>query len=917
MIKEIKYSGITANPSDYECPDGTIAASIGLINENSAMAPIQPSKTIIELNEGERIVYIHQHQTFKHYIIIDDNNNIKWCSNDLTSYEQIYTCKELSDIASIGYTLIILSDDSMKFFLWSEDLNNYKNLGEHLPELSLSFSLYGNYVKTRESFEVRGVYGEENRRYGINNMEEASEDVFSHVNSFISDVVLEQGYFLFPFFVRYAYRLYDGSSLVMHSAPILMTATTKSAPYVIGFSIEDGKMKECDVHAIIHDLEFAAIKKDEITALSKDWGDIVKSVDIFISLPIYTYSESSSSNTNITLGHGSTANNSSDENLSLGLFSSEADDFGYTICSGLVPVTGSTNQTKKLFYKKHDILNLIAANNNVNGGYYIKLPQKEDKILMREIEECSNFYFLKSYELSEISTDRKKVEIEKGYLKSLATKEVMTDDFDSHDILLPKSIFIYNSRLNAANLKKVLFKGYHAASILPYTNGGYQYKDNSGNVIDAFDEKETIVIAFHIKENGNIIKVYGGSQTFTPRTPITYLFYPNTKAFKAEICRVSHFGDTHYKFYEVPLKPHPMLNGAYYHNGWDDIKTTSTNAFWPDITQELNKNRLVEIPYKIYTSEAENPFVFPVTGINSVACGNIIVLSTISKPISEGQAGLFPLYAFTDEGVWALSVSDTGTYNSKQNIVRDIINNRDSILQMDESVLFATNRGIMLLSGSEVTCITDILNGNHFNTTTIIDEDKLNKLNTNALPLVNAVPFIDYIKGCRMVYDYKGQRIIVLNPEHSYAYVYSLKSKLWGMMQSNFTEAIPSYPETYVMTSDNKLINLSDTDEEATPPAQLLITRPLKLDHPDKLKTITTVIQRGQFQPGHVKQILYGSRDLTHWFPIWSSADHYLRGFTGTPYKYFRIVVIATLTKDEYLEGCTIEYNLRQTNMLR
>jgi hypothetical protein len=109
----------------------------------------------------------------------------------------------------------------------------------------------------------------------------------------------------------------------------------------------------------------------------------------------------------------------------------------------------------------------------------------------------------------------------------------------------------------------------------------------------------------------------------------------------------------------------------------------------------------------------------------------------------------------------------------------------------------------------------------------------------------------------------------------------------------------------------NTVFNFSQTASGDAPVNGLLITRPLKLDQPDILKTIDTIIQRGYFRKGHVKTILYGSRDLFNWQLIYSSTDHYLRGFRGTPYKYFRIVLLCSLTKDESIFGCTVQYTPR------
>ncbi|MCF0244890.1 MAG: hypothetical protein HUK06_08950, partial [Bacteroidaceae bacterium] len=95
------------------------------------------------------------------------------------------------------------------------------------------------------------------------------------------------------------------------------------------------------------------------------------------------------------------------------------------------------------------------------------------------------------------------------------------------------------------------------------------------------------------------------------------------------------------------------------------------------------------------------------------------------------------------------------------------------------------------------------------------------------------------------------------------------------------------------------------------------VTRPLKLETPDVLKTIDVLIQRGMFKRGDVQTVLYGSRDLYNWFIVWSSKDNFLRGFRGTPYKYYRIAGTATLTEDKSISGASIQYTPKHLNQPR
>ena len=96
-----------------------------------------------------------------------------------------------------------------------------------------------------------------------------------------------------------------------------------------------------------------------------------------------------------------------------------------------------------------------------------------------------------------------------------------------------------------------------------------------------------------------------------------------------------------------------------------------------------------------------------------------------------------------------------------------------------------------------------------------------------------------------------------------------------------------------------------------------MLTRPLKLDNQDILKTVYSAIQRGKFRRDAVKVVLYGSRDLENWHCVFSSNNQYLRGFAGTPYKYYRIGVITSFTTGNSLYGCSINYENKQVNDLR
>ena len=44
MIKEIKYNGYSANPSDYECADGDLSVAMNLIHSKASMFIHSPTR---------------------------------------------------------------------------------------------------------------------------------------------------------------------------------------------------------------------------------------------------------------------------------------------------------------------------------------------------------------------------------------------------------------------------------------------------------------------------------------------------------------------------------------------------------------------------------------------------------------------------------------------------------------------------------------------------------------------------------------------------------------------------------------------------------------------------------------------------------------------------------------------------------
>lgn len=899
MIKEIKYGGFTASPSDYESPDGELAALIGLVPDEGNLKPIMPPNELFKLEGGKVIRFVHETSAFRHYIILDPATNIVSWTDDGTASTQLYNftkSRTIHNINAIGNTIVILADNGMHYFLWKSVSEGYLYLGTHMPECPISFGLQGSVEKT-DKFSVSVSVPQSQEELTEEQQDVVTNPILAKVNKFIAEKSVNAGRFMYPFFVRYAYRLYDGS-LTMHSSPILMPCCTSGCPLAPfkTLTVNSGTIKSINdivIIAAFHELDYAVKNSSKLDELKK-WKDIVQSIDIFISKPIYTYDQNGKIKDLAAHGVGSS-----------------------TICKH---VNQHHSIDKNRYPAKYAVRDMVGMFYNTypdeDRTLYLGLglPYKSDEQIEADLRSTSQFYYLQSIKLEDLKTERTKVPIETDYLQSLVAREVMTDDYDSHDRLAPTYSFGYNAKLNITGIRKKLYSNYETGDMVCYSDA--QIEAELFNESAYLKPNHNYMLYFFIKQEGKEIVVEGNSSALAIDHEFFYLYYPNTNAYKVVINDV-----TANTYKEYILERHGFLNGAYYFGGF---------RFFAKKGKEVSSvvatsNNEIYLPNKIYTSEVNNPFYFPVLGINTVGTGTILGISTAAKALSQGQFGQFPLYAFTTEGVWALEVSSTGGYSAKQPITRDVCINADSITQLDSAVLFATDRGIMLISGSNSQCISDTLDYSQvFSIDSLPQADKLVTMAGFKAEDFAYVPFRDYLLGCRMIYAYTQQRVIVYNPAHSYAYVYSLKTKTWGMMQSTVADNVPSYPEALAMLKDGTLVDFctdaaqqQDEDGHLQGIKGLLITRPLKLDAPDLLKTIDTAIQRGNFRKGSIKSALYGSRDLQNWSLIWTSQDHYLRGFRGTPYKYFRFALLCDMQPDESLFGATIQYTPRLINQPR
>ena len=861
--QEVILKGLTHSPSDYDCQDGELATCLNLINEDGALHPIQQPIIV----ESSKNITIHQYSSIELVHKVTHNQAIHShyiiCSSDPQDRERW------------GWIEHDSVDDTPTEFLLGDDfhVNSVCSIGNVLCFVGVKTTKYaiwknGSYL----------VFGKDDLHFGV-----------EIANTYHQDLTLkvEAGDDFYKYFI-----VEDGNLKLYFNTSAIGTRKM----FTDLDAIANKKLAELGTEYLKRNVfGVAALRLYDGTYINVSNPFVLPSAESnFISRKINVYKNPVTP----------TAPN------------------GKTITSGV----GINKYTIEI----REIGNL---------QQYDDIVQGVDVFLTNG----ESFYQIdKSYPLA--SQD----DIEWLFLDDMGERDVHDTIGNMpfyHSIFIPLSEFGYpqvvkrptqtEENISLADLNRISFGG---TTAITYNNrlhiAGIRKNIDSSLVRQPYGYKneEYLTAIYEIPTNNGTYYLNGyiGNWQDIIAVPISdvkeiVVYEKRTSGYRKKrftLYSPSNFG---LSFFVKTLTGgiDDIMGGD-----WHDI----TESDWNAIKQKADSFAVSNSddsyqPSLIRVSEADNPLVFPAK--NSVQVGSSIVsaMAANTRPISEGQFGDAPLYAFTDEGVWVLMLGEEGTYIARQPANRDICSNPNGILQIDDAVLFPTERGIMMQRGRESECITDVLDGFPFDFTLIYSHSKENlyypisilELQDFEDGEVAYVRFRKYMKNANMIYDYYDSRIIVFNHKYSYAYVYSLKSNLWGTMVNVFAKRVNSYPESYAINNAGKIVNVYVEEPSDNIPF-FFCTRPLTLGQGDSHKTMFTCLIRGYWTCEASEsngQILFGSNDMKHWFYIGSSIDNNLRNLVGSPYRYFRVAVIGKMNADESISSISTAFQPRWQNKLR
>ena len=389
--------------------------------------------------------------------------------------------------------------------------------------------------------------------------------------------------------------------------------------------------------------------------------------------------------------------------------------------------------------------------------------------------------------------------------------------------------YVYNNRLHIA---------------------GYRYRFNKDYTINLVDNiyppgevtRRDVHFYFYIETNKGTSIIHVVSQA--PRSTITpYLMYYDNRAYKVFAAWADDNGTWHGKEFE--LNKHKTLNIAYYAE-WVETQESSIKKInlalsinledFPTISSlPKEQNEYEEIENVLKVSNLNNPFVFPATQTYQPSQASIVGFCSNTQAISQGQFGQHPLYVFTDDGIYAMNVDTSGgiVYSSQSVVSRNVCINPNSIVGIDSAVLFATDKGLMSISGAQTTLLSSDLDGylpSCISSSLIMVKVAEVAQLSNALSVTE---FRDYIKEANVGYSYADSEIIVSNTAYPYSYIFNLNSSSWSKVNYSVYSFTNKYPECYALMSksglkkDNGLFNLHNPHRSVN--SILILTKPVKM----------------------------------------------------------------------------------------
>lgn len=315
---------------------------------------------------------------------------------------------------------------------------------------------------------------------------------------------------------------------------------------------------------------------------------------------------------------------------------------------------------------------------------------------------------------------------------------------------------------------------------------------------------------------------------------------------------------------------------------------TSVNLSELAFTDRENVNRIqVSIPNNCLTYSYENSYYI---GSDNNA---IIAANSAAIEMSDAKFGEFPLYVFTEEGVFAMQSGTETLYSAIVPIAYDKAISPNT-LAVNYNVLFVTARGLMALSSRGLDCLSAELN--------TVD---------------NLIP--EFLRTASLVRLPKYNEVMVFNTDDPVAYIYSLDNKVWSSRDISNGSLLNN---NEMVVDKSRIIDITDETDNAEALMSFEIdTRCAKFGSMELKRVETLAIRFESASAQCISVEIYGSVNLNSWTLIRSATvetnkDIIIRRVPMSA-KYLRFRIYGATTEDIKILPLDVEYYFRMLHRMR
>lgn len=912
--KTLSYSkGITNVPSDLLSEDTELAECEGFIYKDGEMKPIQEPVKIGTVSG--KLMYVHKGADYENFITIDElpteDSEYSYCNISFYKREQdgfteiaSFTVPKVLTVCHVGNTVVCASTTELRYFLYEK--NTYRNINlKDLDNITVQFTFEPFDKlddKDRTVLNLNEIigYSETNAWYdsdrkfiqtgsqpdnGVNskpyyhyyvtqkNLTSFYDGVTGHVSGAIN-WAKSNNVFAFPFYVRYALKLYDGT-LTKISKPILLYPTInrngrfRRGSYATG---DDGYPRYSPI-AVDKSCEFfyffdysELLIKITGASASRSWKDIVREIVVYASEQVVPFNVDD----DWSFKDASNVNNT--------VFANSMYEYGSTYCK--------YNEQKYNF--------LYNAGGSVTTEAYCALTPtyKTDEEIKEELLGKSIFYKLLTIDFDSAykyeseyhhTIDRSDISksiypntdilrIPKNALSTLTEQEQMKDDYFGWCNITASTSYLYNNRINLAGVTRI------TPGVSTYGNMYY-----GGNVFDIY--------AYILSPNQEgWLKVGTGTSPDTLLNSWFFFFHPYAKTVV--------FYNSEKGYISRKLKTHPRLNGSY---AFTELPSDKVPEFTSGTLDSIGVNAgdFNEHLYSnIFTSVANNPFVFEASGDNTVGTGKILGVMANTTAISQGQFGQYPMLAFTSEGIYAMGLNSEGVFTNIHPMSREVCNEKSPFIPTDSQVFFTSEKGLMSVAGAQVVCCSNQMRG---------------RKRSDISGIVGE--FMENMKDCLIAYDYRDSLLRIFCTDKDTQFVYNMTDGTFATDNSGVVAqaVVNDYPDNLIQDKDGNVYSLTakpDINEDTNTFDGSIITRPLKLGGSIYLKSLRAVKHLMDTNDGKLKFHVYGSNNGKTW--------QKLASLKGKPWKYFQFIYdLSGFKACDSFAGSIVDVQTRRDDKMR